>query len=246
MRAFARLVLVCLVALPLAAEPLADVRAALSRLAARDAVRATYEVQRAVVNEGKFNNDNFTGRVTIEVAGDGEGFHLIFPKALLDQIEREEGVAAKAAKPLTPTVNAAREINVTSTSELVDFAPRLLRMLEGAKLVSDAPNTWQGKPARALVIRLVDKPHDGPGKVTVAENRLTLWLGSDMVPLAAEHLVAGKFSFLIFKGESRTKESWHLSRAGDRLVAHRHEFSQTGSGMGQKGTENVVATMRVH
>ncbi|MDQ3283551.1 MAG: hypothetical protein M3Q69_19285 [Acidobacteriota bacterium] len=242
----ARVALLFLFALPLSADPLADVRAALARLTGRDAIRATYELQRAVANEGKFNNDAFTGKVTVEVIGDTDGFHMVFPKSLLEQIAREENADAKSAKAVTPMLTASKEIDVGSTSELLDVAPRFLRMLEGAKLVSDLPNTWQGKPARALVLRLADKPQQGPGKLTVTENRLTLWLGSDMVPLAAEHIAAGKFSFLIFHGEARRKESWHLSRSGDRLVAHRHEFSETSSGMGQKGNESIVGTMRVH
>jgi len=51
---------------------------------------------------------------------------------------------------------------------------------------------------------------------------------------------------LVLKGESRQKQSWHLSRVADRLVSHRHEFTRTSSGLGQKGNESVVATVRVH
>jgi len=37
-----------------------------------------------------------------------------------------------------------------------------------------------------------------------------------------------------------------LARVGDRLVRMRYESSQNSSGMGQKGNEQVVATLRVH
>jgi hypothetical protein len=66
------------------------------------------------------------------------------------------------------------------------------------------------------------------------------------VPLAAEHIRNGKFSFLVFKSEMKTKRSWHFARSGDRLVRARDEATETSTGMGQKGTDVTVATLRVH
>ena len=80
----------------------------------------------------------------------------------------------------------------------------------------------------------------------IAENKLTLWLGSDLVPLGAEHIFNAKVSFLIFKAEVKEKKSWYLARVADRLVRTRYEANQNSSGMGQKGSESVVATVRVH
>ena len=234
------------IALPLAADTIGDVRVALRRLGAREPIRATYDVQRAVANEGKFANDKSSGSVSVELEGDANGFRVVFPRTLLDQVEREQDAESRDPKHKMPTVGAVKEIDPVETSQALDFAPVLLRLLEGAKVVSDTGGTWAGKPVRVMVFRLADEPHDGPGKVTVLENRLTLWLGSDLVPVAAEHVAAGKFSLLVLKGESRQKESWHLSRVADRLVPHRHEFNRTSSGLGQKGNESVVATVRVH
>jgi hypothetical protein len=240
------LTLAAALALPAAAEPLADLRAALSRLSATQPIRATYELQRSVNNEGKFGNDKFSGKVTVEVEADANGFRILFPRTLLDQIAREQTAESKNPKQTTPTVSAVQELDPVETSQALDFAPSLLRQIEGAKVVSDGAGTWQGKPVRVLILRIADEPHDGAGKVTVLENKMTLWLGTDMVPLAVEHIGAGKFSFLVFKGEARQKKSWHLSRVADRLVPHRHESTETSSGMGQKGNESVVATVKVH
>lgn len=241
-----RLALALAIALPLAADPLGDVRTALTRLTAREPIHATYELQRVVNNEGKFSDDKFTGKVTVDLEADASGFRIVFPRTLLDQLAREQNAEAKNPKATMPTVSAVQELDPVETSQALDFAPSLLRQLEGAKLVSDAAGTWQGKPVRVLIVRPLDEPHEGPGKVTVLENKLTLWLGPDLVPLAVEHIGAGKFSFLIFKGEARQKQSWHLSRVADHLVTHRHESTQTSSGMGQKGNESVVATVKVH
>jgi hypothetical protein len=240
------LVAVFPLATSVAADPLADVRAALTRLTAREPIRATYELQRAVNNEGKFSDEKLSGKVTVDLEADANGFRIVFPRTLLDQLAREQNAEAKNPKATMPTVSAVQKLDPVETSQALDFAPSLLRQLEGAKLVSDAAGTWQGKPVRVLIIRPLDEPHDGPGKVTVLENKLTLWLGTDLVPLAVEHIGAGKFSFLIFKGEAHQKKSWHLTRVADRLVPYRHESTQTSSGMGQKGNESVVATVKVH
>ena len=243
---FSRVLLVLALALPVSADTLTDIRGALGRLTGRDPIRATYELQQSVANEGKFSDDKFNGKVTFEVEGDANGFRVVFPRVMLDQINREQNAEAKNPKATMPTLSAAQQFDPIRSAQALDFAPPLLRLLEGAKVVGDTAGTWQGKPARVVVFRMADEPHDGPGKVTIAENKLTLWIGSDLVPAAVEHIFSAKMSFLVLKGETRQKRSWHLTRVSDRLVAHRHESSQITSGLGQKGNETLVATVKVH
>ena len=242
-----RAALLLLVALPLSADPLGDVRAAVGRLTAREPIKATYEYQRSVANEGKFGDDKFSGKAVVELEGGASGYHIVFPRPLLDQVEREKVARVRNPGQETPTANALREIEPVETADAIDFAPTLLRLLDGSKLLSDVQGTWAGKPARVMVIRVPDRlDKDDAGRMKIAENKLTLWLGSDLVPLAAEHHFNAKFSFLIFKGEMKEKKSWHLARVADRLVRTRYEAHQNSSGMGQKGSEVVVATLRVH
>lgn len=241
-----RLSLILLFALPLAADPVGDLRAALGKLTGRDAIRATYEMQRAVSNEGKFNADKYSGKVAVELEGDANGYRIAVARQVLDQIERELQAEASDPKKTMPTATALDEIRPVDTASALDFAPVLLRTIEGAKLVAHTNGTWAGKPAQVMIFRLKDEPHDGPGKVTIAENKLTVWLGADLVPLAAEHLFNAKFSILVIKGETKRKHSWHFARVGDRLVRVRLEGSESGSGLGQKGSETVLATVRVH
>ena len=242
-----RFALALVLAVPLAADPLGDVRAALGKLTAAQPIRATYELQQSVANAGKFDNDAFNGKAVVELEGDGGAFRIVFPQTLLDQISREQEARTQDVNRKTPTVSALGQINPVDTANAIDFAPTLLRMLHGAKVVSDAPSTFQGKPARAMVLRLADRVEkEDAGKVKISENRLTLWLGADLVPVGAEHLLNAKFSFLIFKGESKQKKSWYFAQVADRLVRVRHESTESGSGMGQKSNESVVATVKVH
>jgi hypothetical protein len=242
-----RTIVVLALATSAAADPLADVRGALSRLTAREPIRATYELQRDSASEGKFGNDKFTGRASVELEADASGFRLIYPRPLLDQLEHEQRAKIRDIKTATPTVKAIAEVDPVETRNAVDFAPELLRMLDGAKVLSDAASTFQGKPARAMVFRLADRiDPDDAGKVKVSENRFTLWLGADDVPVGAEHILNAKFSFLIFHGESKRKKSWYFAHVADRLVRVRHESTESSSGMGQKGNESIVAVVKVH
>lgn len=246
-RAALLLLLALIVALPGSADPLGDVRAAVGKLTAREPIKATYEYQRTVKNEGKFGDDKFSGKAVVELEGSASGYHIVFPRPLLDQVEREKEARVKNPSQQTPTANALREIEPVETADAIDFAPTLLRLLDGSKLVSDAQGTWAGKPARVLVVRVPDRlDKDDAGRMKIGENKLTLWLGQDLVPLAAEHVFNAKVSILIFKGEWKEKKSWHLARVADRLVRTRYEAQQNSSGMGQKGNEQVVATLRVH
>jgi len=230
---------------PLHADAFSDLRDALGRLTAREPIRATYEVQRAVNNEGRFANDKFNGKATVELEGGSDGVRIAFARPLIEQVTREMQARSANPKLPTPTVSALNQIGAVTAAEAIDAALPILNLIQDAKVVDDRTGTWQGKPARVVIFRLSDKRESDVGKVTVSENRLTLWLGADHVPLAAEHVRNAKMSFLVFKGESKSKRSWHFAHIGDRLIRVHEEENETGSGLGQKGTVSFMATLRV-
>ena len=240
------LLLLLALAAPLQADPFADLRASLGKLTARDSIRATYEVQRSASNKGKWQNEEYNGKAVVELEGDGQGVRIVFARPLLDQVTREMQARAHNPKQPAPTVSALNQISAVSAASALDAAPAILQLLDDAKVVEDRGGTWQGKPVRVVIFRLSDKRSSDFGKETVAENRLTLWLGADDVPLAAEHIRSAKYSFLVFKGEAKTKRSWHFARVGDRLLRMREEENESGSGLGQKGSATQIATLRVH
>lgn len=240
------LLIVLFAALPLHADALTDIRAALRGLGGTTPIRATYEIQRGENDEGKFSNEKSSGKATVDIEADASSFRLVVPRQMLEQVAKELDARAKNPDLPTPTERALNQITNVVAAESVDGAGSLLRLMDDAKLVSDGAGTWGGKPVRVVILRVADKIGKMPGKVTIADNKLTLWLGTDHVPLAAEHIRNGKFSFLIFKTEMKSKRSWHFARSGDRLVRARYEALETTSGMGQKGTDNTVATVKVH
>ncbi|HEX7151993.1 MAG TPA: hypothetical protein VF618_10935 [Thermoanaerobaculia bacterium] len=243
-------VLIFFIPAVLHADALGDIRAALTRMTGRQPIRGTYEVKVVRESKGRFANTNFRGGVAVELDSDTHGVRVTVPRNVLDQIAAEQKAQLANPKAQTPTLGSLDEVGPTDASEVLDMGPALLSMLDGAKLLSDGRGTWQGKPVRVVVLKLTPRPSANGeirmGKVTESENRMTLWLADDAVPLAAERTLSMKASFLILRGEFKEKRSWHFARHGDRLVRVRYEASGTGSGMGQSGTETKVALLRVH
>jgi hypothetical protein len=230
------------------ADPLTDLRTALGRLAGNEPIRATYEVQRSVKSEGKFARPASNGKAAVELEGDANGFRVVYTRPLLEQVEREQLAEARNPKQTTPTVSALRQVDALGAADALDYAHVLLRDLDGAKVVEEKPGTWQGKSVRTVTFRLRDREDDddGPGKLTVGENRLTLHLAADHVPLAGERAFSAKISYLIFRGELKEKKTWQFAHIGDRLVRVREDEQQLSSGLGHKGDDRTVTTVRVH
>jgi hypothetical protein len=240
------LMAVLLLALPLHADTLTDLRAALARFTGRDTIRATVDIQQTVDNSGRFGNEKYSGQATIDIEGDANGLKVVLSRPLLEQMSRELRARARDSNQTAPTISAVNEIGSVAAAEAIDYAPSLVNLMDGAKVVEERAGQWQGKPARIVVLRLADNLGDDKGKVTYTENRLTLWLANDHVPMAGEHSVGAKFSILFLKGEMKKKSSFTLAPVGDRLVRLRAQASQSTAGLGQKGNESTVATVRVH
>jgi len=241
-----RTLLLLLLAVPAFADTLTDTRTALSRLGAQDAIRATYEIKRNSANEGRFNNDKFNAGVAVEIESDKNGLRVAFSRALLEEAEKEQMARNRDKKATTPVLSVLSDIEPVGTAAVVDFAPQLLRMIEGAKTTEDRGGTFGGKPAHVLILKLADPPEQGFGKRTFTENRLTLWLNDERLPIGAELQRTAKFSFLVIRFISNVKRSWYFETIGDRLVAVRHESQESGNGMGQKVNESVLETVSVH
>jgi hypothetical protein len=249
-KSFTSVLLLCLAASVARADTVGDMRAALARLGGRSAISATYEVQRSRKSEGRFVNDNFTGKVRLELESDSAAFQLVFPQALLATINNEQMIKLRDPKKDTPTLNALWGVSPMSASQALNFAPALVRMIDGAKVVDDHAETVHGAPGHRLVFDLPpSKQARGTieiGSVTIEKDRLTLWLGADGIPVSAEHIRVTKASAFIFKGETQQLEKWTFGKENDRLLPTRYESSGSGSGLGQKGTTSVITTLTPH
>jgi len=238
-------------ALPAHADTLSDLRAVLGRLNGHAPIKATFEVQRSGQSKGRFVNDRYSGSVAVELEADTAALRVVLPQALLDTIAREEAAKLRNPAAETPTLNALWEVSAVHTAEAVDFAPALLLRIDGAKLVDDRATTLQGRPARMVVLDLpqrVAQPNGTIeiGKVTVEKDRMTIWLGADGLPQAAEHVRTINASAFFFKARTEDKESCQFAAAAGRLLRLRYESKSSGSGLGQTGSGSLVFTLKPH
>ena len=130
----------------------------------------------------------------------------------------------------------------------VDFAGPFLRLVDTAKKVSETRGTRDGRPVRVIVLKLTPKlPPEATSifSVKFTEDQMTVWLGDDNIPLAAERIQRGTAGFMFIKGSMTNRSTWTFARYGDRLVVLRDDTAYAGSGFGQKGEGRSVQVVTV-
>jgi hypothetical protein len=106
----------------------------------------------------------------------------------------------------------------------------------------------EGRPVRIVVLKLTPKlPPEATSifSVKFTEDKMTVWLGDDNVPLAAERIQRGTAGFMFIKGQMTNRSTWTFGRYADRLVVLRDDSSYAGSGFGQKGEGRSIQIVTV-
>jgi hypothetical protein len=247
MRRFAAPVLLFLT-LNARADAVADMRAAISQLRATKPIHVSIDVQRSRKNEGRFANQQFTGTASLDVVEDEAGMRITFPRAILERADRESREHTADPRKTTPTRAAINDTQPTEVADAVNFAGPFLRLVDSAKKVSEMRGMRDGRPARIVVLKLSPKlPPEATSifSVKFTEDQMTVWLGDDNIPLAAERIQRGTAGFMFIKGQMTNRSSWTFTRYADRLVVLRDDSSYAGSGFGQKGEGRSVQVLTV-
>jgi hypothetical protein len=235
------------VAMAAQADTIGDVRAALAGLTARQPVRATYESRRTNSARGRFYDNDFNSAGTAEARVDQEGLTVTYGRAALDRARNEKTARLGANKPDAKTPRIA-DVSAFRVAELLDYAPSLAAMLERAVVTEERGTLFRGQQARVLVLKLAQVRAQGvkEGRVKSNGDQLTLWVGADHIPLAAERTASFTAGILFIKGDGDVRETWSFARREDRLVVTRYERTDTSAGMGQtsKGSEVETITLR--
>src|SRR5436309_1744977 len=80
----------------------------------------------------------------------------------------------------------------------------------------------EGRAVRIIVLKLTPKlPPEATSifSVKFTEDQMTVWLGDDNIPVAAERVQRGTAGFMFIKGSMTNRSSWTFAHVGDRLVA---------------------------
>ena len=227
-----------------AADGLTDLRATLGRFPATTPLHGTLDVTSASRSDEGEKAEEGKASVGFEI-GDG-GLHIIYPKAMLIQATQEARAEARDPERSTPVQSGARHIRPLHVAELLDGAGALSIILESAQFVQMKPASLGGRPARMLSFKIIPKISKADSKhVKKVDASLSVWIGDDGTPLAAEQSTSAKASFLLISFEVDQKQSWTYARNGDRLVATRYEANDKSDGLGQHTTSHTLEVIRV-
>jgi hypothetical protein len=223
-------------------DDLAKLAADLNRLTATDEVRGTLEIQLSRQSMEEHWADQ--SRATVDVEDGPQGVRVGLARAGSRQALLELRAQTLDPSKHTPTYNALQALNLNEVAGDLDSAAALAQDVSLSHLVEVRAASYLGRPARLFVLALPPRLSAEARKhIRTAESRLSVWVGTDGVPLGAEKTEQTKGRFLVLFFESLRKQTWTYARRGNRLFAARHETSDTASGMGQDYRSSTVATL---
>jgi hypothetical protein len=217
------------------ASGLDDMRAALGTLQGQGMVRGTFE-GRLSKQEADRSKPAESAIATANVEHDGGGLTIRWDRATLKRAN-DEANPPRNAKPKEMLSTLVGSSSALRIDECVNYAPGLLRELDGAQLKAERSDTYQGKPARVLELSLVERaPDDEHINMKESVHTATVWIGQDNLPLAATVTHRRKAKVLVFLSfEQQAKEDFVFSQVANRLVVLKRDEQGTAKGLGSDG-----------
>ncbi len=233
-----------LTALPCAADALADLRGALSRLQGSEAIRATADIQNwSQDGEGKKARVKQT-HSSVQLEDGPSGLRLGWTSQQIQGARKESQLKATNPEAVTPNLDSLSALNGLDATAFLSQSDHLLQQLKGATVLEDRPDTCQGKPARLVVFKL--DPVVGAEEKSMIKDRketLKVWLDSHGVPLASEHEMAIKASKFLLTFTISNRQARKLAVLGNRLVVANETEESSGSGMGFSNTSKKMTAL---
>lgn len=226
--------LLLLAPLPLLADALSDVRAGLDRLSVTAPLRARVEISRKETEKEKPKGPEKKGEAVVEHGPTGLSIH--FDEAQLPK----PGTKAERKKREETTVR----LDSGEALKLVDPASGIRQLLDGATVVTDRSEPFEGRAVRTVVLRPVpDIDEEDRKSVKRYEDVVTLRLEADGVPFALERSLDIKVSKLLFSFTVSHRESRRLVRVANRLLTATATEESSGSGLGQSSGSTTRFTV---
>lgn len=225
-----------LLALPrlLHADALSDVRAGLDRLSSSSPLRVRVEISRQEIEKEKPKGPLKKGEAIVEHGPDGLSLRLE-PEWL-----PKPGTKAERKRQEETTAR----LDPGQALKLVDPAAEIRQLLDGATLVSDRNEAFEGKTLRTVVFRPVpDVDEEDRKSLKRYDDVVTLRLDADAVPVALDRTLEVKVSKMLISFTVTHRESARYSRAAGRLVATSSTAESNGAGLGQSGGDRTRWTV---
>ncbi|NWJ40539.1 MAG: hypothetical protein HXX12_06170 [Geothrix sp.] len=237
-------ILLLSLALPLGANGLDDLRSSLQKLQGSEPVKATLDHsfwrqttddKKPVISQGK---------VTAQLEDGPQGLKVAWGRGTLQQAAKELAAQEREPDRPAPTRTALRNVDPLEVGESLNHAEALLRDLAQAQVQEEKADTWQGKPARLLVLKLAPKiPESQKKYLKELKVEAKVWVGADGVPLAFSSSVSYKGSRMFISFEGGNTQELQFSRIGNRLVATRATSEDRSSGFGASSQTKKTTTL---
>ncbi|HEY3173199.1 MAG TPA: hypothetical protein VGK86_11565 [Thermoanaerobaculia bacterium] len=221
-----------------------DLRGALEKLRAKEAIRARI----AQENQGEFNDDGQKrtrqGRATIvaEDGGTGQPLRLVYDDAMLTQAARERAGRRDSRGP----GDAVRDLDALRVLDLLRSAEKLLDDLDGAQLVSEKADGGAGGAARVLELTLRAPRGIDQEKGFKVARTAKIWIDAGGAPVTSEVQTHTEVRRLIFKVKFDTTDKNAFAVAGHRLVTrHRETENRWKASIFAEGSNRSATTVEV-
>lgn len=223
-----------LVPFPLRADALGDLRAALDRLSAPASLKARVEIWRTDLEKEKPKGPERRGEAVVEHGPAGLSIHLD-PAQL-----PKPGTKAERKKREESTVR----LEPGEALKLLDPGTELRQLLDGATVVSDRSEAFEGKSVRTVVLRVApDLDEEARKAIKRYDDVVTLRLDADGLPFALERALDLKAKKLLISFTVSVRESRRFSRVAGRLVTASAREESHSSGLGQESSATTRWTV---
>ena len=229
----------------LAAAPVDELLVRLRQFNGADPVKVRLSHSYSRVNGEGADARTDEAEVLLIAQATPEGLTLSWDSAQL--APSSEATSDEKAAPPARKKRSLGAISPQTVAEYINVAGAFEQRLKDAVLLEDKADTYQGSPARLLVLKL--DPHLKPQDkkyIKQIDAQARIWLDAQGCPLAAETSMALKGrAFLVISFDSHEKETFRFSKVGGRLIVAYHEKQGGGSGAGEKGTSRESTSLEL-
>lgn len=217
------------------ADTLSDLRAKLGSMQATQPLAATLSVK-STVHDDKDASATTHAQLKVSIASGKDGLHIGYSPKLLKRAAHEATVNAGNKDAPSPIQDLLGKLSPIMLQPMVDFAPALLRQIDGATLDSQSSEVHDGKPSQLLVFK-VPLPASASKEMTIKHytGQIKVWLGADGVPVEVENVTVVKARKLLISINFGNTSRYTLGVIGSRLVVLRKHSEQSQSVFGHGG-----------
>jgi len=226
---------------------LSDLKAKLATMNGGDRVTATVTYEFTNLGTEDDQPIKGQGKAAVAIEDGPAGIRITWPRDLIAAIDQEAAEQAKNPEKRADQRRAAGGINPMMVHDNLSAAAGVLRQLDGAELVGEQAETWEGQPARVLTLKL-PPPQNAQARKYLKDWNATakVWVGADNLPLAGETRVRQKGrAYLVISFEGESKEDFRFAPAGQRLVITRRFRESSNSNPGGKGHDTSLVTIKL-